>query len=138
MFYQFPQRRRDASRSCVRTFFLVKVFLRDPIYITETAFCLVLGSSQHLQSCILLFFTLSAHPAEAYTAGGPAVPRGCSVDSDEGGSHLLGAGLCETLEQTVFRLQSLGKDCPADPHPSLETQHFHFLQSWFSPGDGFS
>ena len=33
---------------------------------------------------------------------------------------------------------SLGKDCPADPHPSPETQHFRFLQRWFSPGDGFS
>ena len=83
-------------------------------------------------------FILSAHPAEAYTAGGPAVPGGCSVDSDEGGGHLLGAGFCETLEQTVFRLQSLGKDCPADPHPSPETQHFRFLQRWFSPGDGLS
>ena len=56
-------------------------------------------------------FILSAHPAEAYTTGSPLVPGGRSVDSDEGGSHLLGAGLWETVEQTVFRLQSLGKSC---------------------------
>lgn len=75
-FHQFPQRRRDASRSCVRTCFLVKVFLRDPIYITETALCLVLGSSQHLQSCVLLFFHPSSPPCRSLLGWRPCGSRG--------------------------------------------------------------
>ena len=124
-------------------FFLVQVFLWNPICVTETASKprVVVATSALRSTCspVSSFsFILSAHPAEACTTGSPLVPGGCSVDSDEGGGHLLGAGLWETLEQTVFRLQSLGKDSPVDPHPSPETQHFRFLQSWFPPGDDFS
>ena len=77
VFHPFPQRRRDASGSCVRTSFLVKVFLRNPIYRTEPAFCgLILGPSQPLQCCIMLFFHSFCPPGRSPPGWRPRGSRG--------------------------------------------------------------
>lgn len=89
-------------------FFLVQVFLWNPICVTETASCgCYVSSSQHLQSCIFLFFHPFRSPCRSLHDRKPLGSRGllCGLRRRRGPSAwgwLVGDSGADRLQAPEF------------------------------------